>query len=68
MDWPAGTEVYLGLLHHEDGVDGALRRAATASRVVPDYGVATECGFGRGPRERTAGLLDLHERVAAALE
>ena len=67
VPWPGGTEVYLGLLHHEDGVEGALRRAATASRFVADYGVATECGFGRGPRERTASVLDLHAQVAAAL-
>ena len=65
--WPADTEVYLGLVHHEDGLEGALRRAATAARVVPEFGVATECGFGRGPRERTTELLDLHERVAASL-
>jgi hypothetical protein len=67
VDWPESTEVYLGLLHHEDGVEGALRRAATASRFVADYGVATECGFGRGPRERTTEPLDLHEDVAASL-
>ena len=65
--WPVGTEIYLGLIHHEDGVAGALRRAATASRVVAEFGVATECGFGRGPRERTEALLDLHEQVAASL-
>jgi len=67
VQWPAGTEVYLGLLHYGDGVEGALRRASTASKFVADYGVATECGFGRGPSERTATLLDLHEQVAAAL-
>jgi hypothetical protein len=67
LKWPANTEVYLGLVHHEDGVEGALRRATTASRFVGDFGVATECGFGRGPRERTEALLDLHEQVAASL-
>ena len=67
VDWPAETERYLGLIHHEDGVDGALRRAATAARFVPSFGIATECGFGRGPSERTAPLLDLHAEVAAAL-
>jgi hypothetical protein len=67
VEWPADTEVYLGLLHHEDGVEGALRRATTASRFIPDYGVATECGFGRGPSKRTVALLDLHEQVAASL-
>jgi hypothetical protein len=67
VDWPMETEVYLGLVHHEDGVDGALRRATTAAKIVPSFGIATECGFGRGPAERTAPLLDLHEAVAAAL-
>jgi hypothetical protein len=65
--WPSTTAVYLGLVHHEDGVDGALRRARAAEAVVPSFGVATECGFGRGPRERTVPLLDLHAAVAAAL-
>ncbi|HEY0260651.1 MAG TPA: hypothetical protein VGC18_12465 [Lacisediminihabitans sp.] len=66
VDWPDGTEIYLGLLHHEDGVAGALRRAATAAAFVPPFGVATECGFGRGPRDRTELLLDLHEAVVSA--
>ncbi|GAA1708715.1 hypothetical protein GCM10009809_01140 [Isoptericola hypogeus] len=59
------TELYLGLLHHEDGVTGAHRRLAAAAQVLGDrtVGVATECGFGRGPSERTAALLDLHVAV-----
>jgi hypothetical protein len=67
VSWPADTEVFLGLIHHEDGVEGALRRAGAASKVVAEFGVATECGFGRGPSERTATLLDLHETVLASL-
>ncbi len=63
---PAGTELYLGLIHHEDGVEGALRRARAASSAQPRFGVATECGFGRGPSERTAPLLALHAAVADA--
>jgi hypothetical protein len=65
--WPAGTEIYLGLIHHEDGIDGALRRASTAATFVPAFGIATECGFGRGPVERTVPLLDLHRQVADAM-
>lgn len=61
---PERTELYLGLLHHEDGEEGARRRAAAAATARPRFGVATECGFGRGPSERTAGLLDLHATVA----
>ncbi|QIZ98598.1 hypothetical protein [Leifsonia sp. PS1209] len=63
---PQHTELYLGLLHHEDGVDGAERRIAAAAAVQPRFGVATECGFGRGPSERTVELLDLHAATAQA--
>ncbi|MFP3465113.1 hypothetical protein [Leifsonia sp. SIMBA_070] len=66
VDIPEGTELFLGLIHHEDGVEGAVRRASAASTAVPSFGVGTECGFGRGPSERTPGLLDLHAAVAAA--
>lgn len=66
--WPAGATVFLGLVHHEDGVEGALRRAAAARTAVPAFGIATECGFGRGPAERTVPLLRLHADVASALD
>ncbi|MFC8599592.1 hypothetical protein, partial [Isoptericola sp. NPDC057191] len=40
------TELYLGVLHHEDGVEGAGRRLAAAAQVLGgrQVGVATECG------------------------
>jgi methionine synthase II (cobalamin-independent) len=66
LDLPEGTEVELGLLHHEDGLEGAARRIAAASTVLDRFGVGTECGFGRGPAERTAPLLDLHAAVIDA--
>lgn len=64
LNVPETTELYLGLLHHEDGVEGAVRRATSAARFVPAFGVATECGFGRGPSSRTEALLQLHSAVA----
>jgi hypothetical protein len=60
---PEETALVLGLVHHEDGVDGAMRRIAAAATAVPRFGVATECGFGRGPAERTVPLLDLHRAI-----
>jgi hypothetical protein len=63
---PEGTEIELGLLHHEDGVEGAERRIAAAATVLDSFGVGTECGFGRGPAERTAPLVDLHAAVVDA--
>jgi methionine synthase II (cobalamin-independent) len=58
------TELYLGLLHEEDGVEGAWRRIRAARGFVRDFGVATECGLGRRPREVVEPLLHLHAQVA----
>jgi hypothetical protein len=63
---PAETELYLGLVHLTDGLDGARRRLAAATTVVDDFGVATECGFGRRPPETVPALLELHAAVATA--
>jgi hypothetical protein len=58
------TELYLGLIHLTDGMQGAQRRIAAANAVVSRYGVATECGFGRRPPDTILSLLDLHRAVA----
>ncbi|WP_211284840.1 hypothetical protein [Mycobacterium palustre] len=57
------TELYLGLVHYTDGVDGTRRRIETAFRHVDSFGVATECGFGRRPPEQIPGLLRIHRDV-----
>ncbi len=59
------TELYLGLIHLTDGVDGARRRIAAARRAVADFGIAMECGFGRRPPETIPRLLGLHRDIAA---
>jgi hypothetical protein len=61
---PAGTELYLGLVHFTDGVPGARRRLKAARTVVADFGIATECGFGRRPPATVPDLLALHREVA----
>jgi hypothetical protein len=58
------TRLYLGLIHDTDGEDGTLRRLETARRHAGDFGIATECGFGRRPPESIAALIDLHARLA----
>jgi hypothetical protein len=60
------TELYLGLVHLTDGVAGARRRLDAAKLVVSDFGIATECGFGRRPPETVPALLELHRAVAHA--
>jgi len=63
---PERTRLYLGLLHHGDEA-GDRRRIDTARAVVPSFGVATECGWGRGDPGRVAGLLESHRRAVAYL-
>lgn len=63
---PKGTEIDLGLVHHEDGLEGAERRIAAAATALSEFGVGTECGFGRGPAERMVPLLDLHRAIVEA--
>ncbi len=60
----SGTKLYLGLVHLTDGIEGAKRRIAAAERVVADFGIATECGFGRRPPDTIPELLRLHRAVA----
>lgn len=60
---PAGTELYLGLVHVRDGVAGTRRRMAAARRFVRDFGIATECGIARS---RTPDLVRETLRVTAA--
>lgn len=61
---PEQTELYLGLVHREDGVAGASRRVAAASAFATQFGVATECGMGRGPASATDEVLDVHRHLA----
>lgn len=63
---PKETEIYLGLVHREDGIEGARRRSAVAGRYLDRYGVATECGCGRAPAAETVPLLETHRAIAAA--
>lgn len=63
---PADTELYLGLVHREDGVEGAQRRIAAATPHAAAFGVATECGIGRAPEGTTEDILRTHAAVAQA--
>jgi hypothetical protein len=62
------AKLYLGLIHHTEGITGCLRRVATARKYVSSFGVATECGLSRRPPETIPELLRIHREVVAALE
>jgi hypothetical protein len=59
-----GTELYLGVVHAGDGVEGAHARIDAARRYAPPFGVATECGMARARTEATVrSLLSIHAEV-----
>ena len=58
------AELYLGLVHMSDGVEGTRRRIETAKRHVGEFGAATECGFGRRPPETVPELMRIHAAVS----
>ncbi len=60
---PPGTELYLGLVHHNDATGNATRLAAARRHTHVD-GVATECGMARGDPARLPDLLAAHVKTA----
>ncbi len=67
-EWPENAgKLFLGLVHHTDGVDGTTRRLATAKRHIDNFGIATECGFGRRPKETMPELMRIHREIARLL-
>jgi hypothetical protein len=62
---PAGTELYLGLLHHDDET-GDRTRVAVAKNFLSDFGLSAECGWGRTEPGRLPGLLKGHRAAAEA--
>ena len=60
------TELYLGLIHVDDGVVGAQARITTAKRYLQhEFGVATECGWGRNSPADVPALLEIHRELTA---
>jgi hypothetical protein len=57
------TELYLGLIHHNDAAGDAARLAA-ARRYARVDGIGTECGMARGDPARLPALLAAHVRAA----
>jgi hypothetical protein len=63
---PPGAHLYLGVLQYNDSM-GDRRRIEAARQVVPRFGVAAECGFGRTDPARLPSLLASHRAAALAL-
>src|SRR5262249_20113625 len=52
---PQGAKVYLGMIHHMDSLSHRIR---AARKVLPTFGLAAYCGFGRVPPAELPALLD----------
>ncbi len=62
------TELYLGVLHLQDGKVGARWRISCATRYVRSFGVATDCGWGRGGAAAVDELFELHRATCDRLD
>ena len=65
-NFKGGTKLYLGLIHHDDE-EGDLERIRVTQQFVKDFGVGTECGWGRTDPKRVPGLLASHRKAAESL-
>ena len=60
-----GGELYLGVVHAADGVEGTKRRMATAAKYAPKFGIACECGIARARKpELVRRILEIHALTA----
>ena len=65
LDLPDTTQVFMGLVHHTDGINGTRHRLDLAVAYAGhDIGIATECGFGRRDPATISDLLDIHAKAA----
>lgn len=56
-------QLFLGLIHEQDGVEGAKIRMTAADGFCTEYGIATECGLGRRDPDVALQLLNLQAKI-----
>lgn len=61
------TSVFLGMVHHTDGLDDFRNRLDLARRHLPDFGVAGVCGYGRVDPSELDHVLAVHAECATLL-
>ena len=62
-----GTKVFLGIVHHTDGIDDFRRRRDLARKHLESFGIASVCGYGRVEPELLPEILRIHAQDAEAL-
>jgi hypothetical protein len=61
------TRVYLGMVHHQDGVDGFRSRLEVVRNHLDDFGIGAVCGFGREDPAELGDIVSLHRECAGLL-
>ena len=61
------VDVYLGIVHHTDGVDGFRDRMEMGRRYRDRFGIGSVCGYGRIHPNELPHVLAVHRDCAAAL-
>jgi len=61
------TKVYLGMVHHTDGIDDFRTRRDLARRYLAEFGIAGVCGYGRVDPAELDHVLAVHAACADAL-
>ncbi|MBT7757158.1 MAG: hypothetical protein HN732_07505 [Rhodospirillaceae bacterium] len=61
------TKLFLGLIHFDDTA-GDRARIRAAAKICRDFGIATECGWGRADPDRLFGLLQSHREAVGVLK
>jgi hypothetical protein len=61
------TKVFLGIIHHTDGVDDFRRRRDLARKHLSSFGIASVCGYGRVESEKLPKILRIHAQDAEEL-
>lgn len=64
-EYNSPADLFLGLIHLTDGIEGAEKRILAACQFREQFGISTECGFGRRPPETVQALLELHREACS---
>jgi hypothetical protein len=61
------TKVFLGIVHHTDGIEDFRRRRDLARKHLDTFGIGSVCGYGRVEPELLPEILRIHAQDAAEL-
>jgi hypothetical protein len=61
------TKVFLGMVHHTDGIEEFRHRRDLARKYLSGFGIGSVCGYGRLKPEELPAILRIHAEDAEEL-